>query len=172
MTEREKTIQKTLRMDKIIHFFMTYTVPPMFIIILLPFQFDDALPYNYENFFYLYSTDFIFIILISGLLSFAVIFLSYKFLIPYIQKAEDASRIISLNIFLMAWGPMIVGLIGLLIGIYGYFIYNVIDWFTVAPFLLVSYIYGIYLHRKIIPVNIERYKEFELTRNDRKEDKN
>jgi len=159
MSEQEKLVRKIIRSNKILHFMITYMMPLVIIVILVVFQyFKEALPYNYENYFYLFSTNLSFIILIFGILSSLAIVLTYKFLIPYIQKCEDRSRIIPLNIFLMAYGSSIINILGLLIGILGYFNYNIIDWFTIISFIIVGTIYGIYLHKKVIPLSIKKYE--------------
>lgn len=159
MDENEESIRKLIRSNKRLLFIITYSMPPVYFLILFVLQFsEEVLPYNYENYFYLFSTNLSFIILIFGIVSALAIVFTYKYLIPYIQKCEDKSRILTLNLFLIVYGSTLIDVFGLIIGILGYSTYNVIDWFTVIPFIIVGSIYGIYLYRKVIPLSIERYE--------------
>jgi len=114
--------------------------------------------YNSVIFFYLLSTNLSSIIFIFGIISLLAIILTYKFFIPYIQKCENESRLLTLNTFLLGFGSNIICTLGLIIGMLGYSEYNIIDWFTLIPFLLIGSIYGIYLQRKIVPLNLKRYE--------------
>ena len=159
MNENEESVRKLIRSNKRLLFIITYSMPPVYFLILFVLQFsEEVLPYNYENYFYLFSTNLSFIILIFGIVSALAIVFTYKYLIPYIQKCEDKSRILTLNLFLIVYGSTLIDVFGLIIGILGYSTYNVIDWFTVIPFIIVGSIYGIYLYRKVIPLSIERYE--------------
>jgi len=159
INEQEIADRNLIRSTKRILFMITYMIPPIFIVILVMLQdTKKALPYNYENYFYLFSTNLSFIILIFGIVSALVIILTYKFLIPYIQKCEDKSRILSLNLLLILFGSTIINTLGLLIGVLGYSDYNIIDWFIIVPFIIVGSTSGIYLRRKVIPLSIKRYE--------------
>lgn len=159
MNEQEIADREIIRFHKLLLFTMTYITPLTYIAILVVLQYvKGSLLYNYDNIFYLFSTYVSFIILIFGILSALAIVITYKFLIRYILKCEEKSRILSLNLFLIMFGSTIINLFGLIIGILGYSEYNVIDWFITIPFIIVGSIYGFYLHRKVIPLSIERYE--------------
>ena len=159
MNENEESVRKLIRSNKRLFFIITYSMSPVYILILFVLQFsEEVLPYNYDNYFYLFSTNLSFIILIFGIVSALAIVFTYKYLIPYIQKCEDKSRILTLNLFLIVYGSTLIDVFGLIIGILGYSTYNVIDWFTIIPFIIVGSIYGIYLYRKVIPLSLEKYE--------------
>ena len=157
MNEQEKSDQKLIRGYKRLYFIMIYLVPLVYILMLGMLQYSVALPYNDENYFYLLSTNLSFMILIFGILSSLAIVLTYKFLIPLIQKCEDSS-ILTLNMTLIAAGPAVIDILGILIGMFGYANYEIIDWFTVIPFIIIGSIYGIYLHKKVILLSIKKYE--------------
>jgi len=158
MIEPEMSDQKLIRSYKRIYLIMIYLVPFVYILMLGFLQYSDALPYTSGYYFYLYTTHLSFLILIFGILILLAILLNYKLVIPYIKKCEDSSRLLSFNMVLIANGPAGFYTLGVLIGFFGYFEYEIIDWFTVIPFTLIGLIYGIYLHKKVLPIGIQKYE--------------
>jgi hypothetical protein len=149
MNEEDKLVQKEYPSYKILNFLIIYMMPLTFIFILLVFQFiNEASPYNPEYYFYLFTTNLSFLIITFAILSLLAILLTYKLLIPYIQSCSDKTRIPTLKTFLITYGSTTISIFGLIIGLLGYFNYNLIDWFIVISFILVGTIYGVYLLRK------------------------
>ncbi|MFX1281353.1 MAG: hypothetical protein ACFFA3_18540 [Promethearchaeota archaeon] len=157
MAKREKSEFDVVKSYKRLFFLLTYTVPPIYILMLLMLQIKESLPHNEEYYFFLLTTDMNIIILLLGLASLLIVPLTYKFLIPYIKKLNDDSRVPLLLMNLNNSG-LIISTFGLIIGIIGYAKYNVVDWFTILPFLAIGISYSIYVKIKIIPPIFKRYE--------------
>ena len=74
------------------------------------------------------------------------------------MKIFNAIEGINLNMVLIADGPTGIYTLGVLVGIFGHFDYEIIDWFTAIPFTLIGLIYGIYLHKKVIFLSVQKYE--------------